>query len=223
MLFELRVTVDDRPGSLAQLTQLLAQHSIDVREVDILGSVVGKAVDVLHVECTTEQAEALRPAIFLLPGFELLSLRPANTMRSDNPELDLLMTLGKPGSVQRFTEAAVPAFGADWAMAFPVSRGPAAECVTRGAPPLTWNGWTPQRATRVLPGVYSASAPFAGMHAVLGTRHVLLLGRTAGPDFHDLEVMRFNRLIEVAATILGVPFTAGYAAGGGTTAGVATR
>ncbi|MDQ1714898.1 MAG: hypothetical protein QOC60_843, partial [Frankiaceae bacterium] len=46
MLYELRLSVQDRPGSLARLTRLLADRSIDVREIDILGSIVGQAVDI---------------------------------------------------------------------------------------------------------------------------------------------------------------------------------
>jgi hypothetical protein len=208
MLFELRLSVDDRPGSLSRLTRLLADNSVDVREIDILGSIVGKAVDVLFVDCTQDQAMVLTPQLKGLDGFELLSFRPANVKRTSHPELDLLQTLAKPGglAISAFTDAAVPAFSADWAATFAVGRGQRPEHATPGAPAITWNGWTPKRATRVLPGVYesAASAPFQGIHAPLGDRYVLVLGRNPGPAFHELEVMRFNRLLEVAGTFLGV-------------------
>ncbi|MCU1676778.1 MAG: amino acid-binding domain protein [Frankiales bacterium] len=219
MLFELRMSVDDRPGSLARLTRLLADRAIDVRAVDILGSIVGKAVDVLLIDCSAEQAAVIAPELRALAGFELLSLHPAHHDRSDQPELDLLTTLAQPGgdTIAAFTQAAVPAFSADWAMAFPVGRGPRAEFSTALAPEILWNGWTPKRATRVLPGVYTgAAAPFEGIHAPLGVRHVLLLGRSPGPAFHELEVMRVNRLMGVAGSFIGLASTASlFAAGGG--------
>jgi hypothetical protein len=206
MLYELRLSVQDRPGSLARLTRLLADRSIDVREIDILGSIVGQAVDILFIDCLPEQAAVLPPQIAELDGFELLSLHPANRARSSHPDLDLLMTLSRPGNeaIGAFTEAAVPAFSVDWAVAFPIGRGGRPECASAAAPDLMWNGWTPKRATRVLPGVYSsADGLYEGVHAPLGDRHVLLLGRSPGPAFHELEIMRFNRLLEVAGTFVG--------------------
>ena len=206
MLYELRLSVQDRPGSLARLTRLLADRSIDVREIDILGSIVGTAVDILFIDCSPDQAALLPAQILALDGFALLSLHPAHRGRSSHPELDLLMTLSRPGNeaISAFTEACVPAFSVDWAMAFAVARGTRAECVSGGPPELLWNGWTPKRATRVLPGVYSGDgASYEGIHAPLGDRHVLLLGRSPGPAFHELEVMRFNRLMEVAGTFVG--------------------
>ena len=206
MLHELRLSVSDRPGSLARLTRLLADRSIDVREIDILGSIVGQAVDILFIDCSAEQAAVLPPQIAALDGFELLSLHPANLARSSHPELDLLMTLSRPGNeaIGAFTEAAVPAFSVDWALSFAIGRGTRPECASASAPDLIWNGWTPKRATRVLPGVYSGNdMAYEGIQAPLGDRHVLLLGRSPGPAFHELEVMRFNRLMEVAGTFVG--------------------
>jgi hypothetical protein len=207
MLFELRLSVDDRPGSLARLTRLLADNSVDVREINILGSIVGKAVDVLFIDCTHDQAMVLTPQLKGLDGFDLLSFRPANLQRTSHPELDLLQTLAKPGSlaIPAFTDAAVPAFSADWAATFAVGRGQRPEHATAAAPQVSWNGWTPKRATRVLPGVYvTTGVEYEGIHAPLGDRYVMVLGRTPGPAFHELEVMRFNRLLEVAGTFLGV-------------------
>ncbi|MDQ1701165.1 MAG: hypothetical protein QOF57_417 [Frankiaceae bacterium] len=206
MLYELRLSVQDRPGSLARLTRLLADRSIDVREIDILGNIVGQAVDILFLDCTQDQATTLAPQLEGLDGFELLSLRPANLRRTSHPELDLLLTLSRPGNeaIGAFTEASVPAFSADWAAAFAIGRGARPEAATAGAPDLLWNGWAPKRATRVLPGVYSGdAAPFEAIHAPFGDRHILLLGRSPGPAFHELEVMRFNKLLEVASTFVG--------------------
>jgi len=207
MLHELRLSISDRPGSLARLTALLADRHVDVREIDVLGSIVGQAVDILFIDCTTEQASLLGPQLTALDDFEVLSLRPAHQGRTSHPELDLLHTLSRPvnEAIGAFTEASVPAFSADWAAAFAIGRGARPEAATAAAPDIIWNGWTPKGATRVLPGVYSGQAPpYEAIHAPLGERHVLLLGRSPGPAFHELEVMRFNRLLEVAGTFVGV-------------------
>lgn len=208
MLYELRLTVLDAPGSLARLTALLGSRGIDIREIDFLGSVVGRAVDNLLIDCTPEQAETLLPALAQLDGFEAPSLRRSLRMDGTVPVLDVLRSLAADDPLAAFTAAAPVAFSTDWAVAFRIGDTTRAACTSPRAPQVEWSGWVPGRAMRALPGTVTvagrgdAGAPVEVVQVPLGDWHVLLLGRVAGPAFHDLEVQRLQDTVTVASLIL---------------------
>ena len=207
MLFELRLTVDDRPGSLARLTALLAELKIDVREIDFLGSVIGQAVDNLLIECSQAQLDAVQAALPGLHGFTLLSARQSTRTPGLMPEFDLLLAVARApaGTLDEFTKQAARVFAADWAMTFAIDSS-RARWQSAQAPEALRVGRFPTRATRVLPGSsqYSLTPNVLTemAHTPVGSDHVLLLGRTPGPTFHELELLRVNRVVEVAAALL---------------------
>ena len=122
MLFDLRVTVPDRPGALARLTALVADHGIDVRGIEVLGSSDDGVIDHLLLECEPGDAHGLTAAL----STEVRLRRPGPAPLQPYPrvsaaELDFLLALADNThlGVDLFTDAIPRIFAADWAHRLP--------------------------------------------------------------------------------------------------------
>jgi hypothetical protein len=206
MLFDLRVTVPDRPGALARLTARVADHGIDVRSIDVLGSSEDGAIDHLLLECEPDAAHALAASLAEEPGLVVLGMRRSSRTRGSAAELDFLLALADNThiGVDLFTDAIPRIFAADWAIAFRIDpREVSAQ--TALAPSVEWDGKVPRRAVQVTE-TSGFSLPL-GMAAemvavVLADAYVMLLGRQGGPPFHDAEVLRLRQLAQVCGAVM---------------------
>ncbi|MDQ1709759.1 MAG: hypothetical protein QOG49_1144, partial [Frankiaceae bacterium] len=162
MLFELRLAVDDRPGSLAALTALLAQQDIDIREIDFLGSAAGAAVDNVLIEASALQLETVREALADLDGFEILSTRPSGRLGGTQPELELLLGVARArgNGLEQFAAGCPRVLSADWAVTFTAdSERPRLRTLI--APDVERQGRLPLRAAAVelTSGAYKVAGP----------------------------------------------------------------
>ncbi|MDX6221436.1 MAG: hypothetical protein QOD91_490 [Frankiales bacterium] len=206
MLFDLRVTVPDRPGALARLAALVADHGIDVRGIEVLGSSDDGVIDHLLLECEPGDAHGLTAALSTEAGFVVLGLRRSSRTRGSAAELDFLLALADNIhlGVDLFTDAIPRIFAADWAIAYRIQpREVSAQ--TALAPSVDWDGRVPRRAVRVTET--SGFTLPTGMGAemvtvVLADSYVMLLGRQGGPPFHDAEVLRLRQLSQVCGAIM---------------------
>jgi hypothetical protein len=117
VLFSFPVALPDRPGALAQLTALIASHSIDVRAVDVLGGKMTEAVDQFLLDGDSDDVEALADALRDGGVFTLLGIRRAGITRDDLPELAVVQAVAKEPerALTVVTHAAPRLLDADWA------------------------------------------------------------------------------------------------------------
>jgi hypothetical protein len=206
MLFDLRVTVPDRPGALARLTAMVADHGIDERSIDVLGESEDGAIDHLLLECNPDAAHSLAASLADEPGLVVLGMRRSSRTRGTAAELDFLLALADNThiGVDLFTDAIPRIFAADWAIAYRIEpREISAQ--TALAPAVEWDGKVPRRAVQVTEA--SGFALPIGMAAemvavVLADAYVMLLGRQGGPPFHDAEVLRLRQLAQVCGAVM---------------------
>jgi len=205
VLFSFRVALPDRPGALAQLTALIASHSIDVRAVDVLGGKMTEAVDQLLLDGDSDHVEALADALRDGGIFTLLGIRRAGITRDDLPELAVVQAVAK--DVERalplITHAAPRLLDADWAVGFELGL-PICQARTPAAPEVQWSGRVPMRSSRVGAGMFTLPE---GMRASLAMAPipelgVVLIGRNDGTPFHDTEILRLQQLMATVDTLI---------------------
>jgi hypothetical protein len=211
VLFSFRVALPDRPGALAQLTALIASHSIDVRAVDVLGGKMTEAVDQFLLDGDSDHVEALADALRDGGVFTLLGIRRAGITRDDLPELAVVQAVAKEPerALTIVTHAAPRLLDADWAIAFEVGL-PHWQARTPAAPDVQWSGRVPMRSSRVGAGMFTLSD---GMRASLSMAPipelgVVLIGRVDETPFHDTEILRLQQLmatIDVLITAITSP------------------
>jgi hypothetical protein len=211
VLFSFRVALPDRPGALAQLTALIASHSIDVRAVDVLGGKMTEAVDQFLLDGDSDHVEALADALRDGGIFTLLGIRRAGIMRDDLPELAVVQAVAK--EVERalplITHAAPRLLDADWAIGFEMGLSQW-QARTPAAPEVRWSGRVPMRSSRVGAGMFTLPE---GMRASLAMAPipelgVVLIGRNEETPFHDTEILRLQQLmttVDVLITAISSP------------------
>jgi hypothetical protein len=205
VLFSFRVALPDRPGALAQLTALIASHSIDVRAVDVLGGKMTEAVDQLLLDGDSDHVEALADALRDGGFFTLLGIRRAGITRDDLPELTVVQAVAK--EVERalplITHAAPRLLDADWAIGFEMGL-PHWQARTPAAPEVQWSGRVPMRSSRVGAGMFTLPD---GMRASLAMAPipelgVVLIGRNDETPFHDTEILRLQQLMTTVDVLI---------------------
>ena len=211
MLFSFRVALPDRPGALAQLTALIASHSIDVRAVDVLGGKMTEAVDQFLLDGDSDHVEALADALRDGGVFTLLGIRRAGITRDDLPELAVVQAVAKEPerALTVVTHAAPRLLDADWAIAFEAGL-PHWQARTPAAPDVQWSGRVPMRSSRVGAGIFTLPD---GMRASLAMapipeQGVVLIGRVDETPFHDTEILRLQQLmttVDVLITAISSP------------------
>jgi hypothetical protein len=211
VLFSFRVALPDRPGALAQLTALIASHSIDVRAVDVLGGKMTEAVDQFLLDGDSDHVEALADALRDGGVFTLLGIRRAGITRDDLPELAVVQAVAKEPerALTVVTHAAPRLLDADWAIAFEAGL-PHWQARTPAAPDVQWSGRVPMRSSRVGAGIFTLPD---GMRASLAMapipeQGVVLIGRVDETPFHDTEILRLQQLmatIDVLITAITSP------------------
>jgi hypothetical protein len=198
VLFSFRVALPDRPGALAQLTALIASHSIDVRAVDVLGGKMTEAVDQFLLDGDSDHVEALAEALRDGGAFTLLGIRRAGITRDDLPELAVVQAVAKEPerALTIVTHAAPRLLDADWAVAFEAGL-PHWQARTPSAPEVQWSGRVPMRSGRVGPGMFTLPDGTRASLAMapIPELGVVLIGRVDDTPFHDTEILRLQQLM----------------------------
>ncbi|NUP33160.1 MAG: amino acid-binding protein [Streptomycetaceae bacterium] len=204
MLFRLRVSLPDRPGSLARVTQSLGTAGADVLQMTVLERLTGRAVDEFTVSWPGERPVArLVEGLESLQGVRVEGCWAAGEVPGASPELDVLGQVSRdPGRAVATLVDAVPAlFHAAWAVA---TRGTKSRAVVHSswqAPavphlPLV-SPLRPLALELDTPGTYGAAAPIGPSWLTL------FVVRTEGPNFHPTELERLGRLVDVVLGVLG--------------------
>jgi hypothetical protein len=210
VLFSFRVALPDRPGALAQLTALIASHSIDVREVDVLGGKMTEAVDQFLLDGESDHIEALATELRAGGVFAVLGIGRAGITRDSLPELTVVQAVAKePDRVLALiTHAAPRLLDADWSVSFEAGLT-YARARTPSAPDVEWVGRVPMRSSRVADaGMFTLPE---GVHVTLAMAPVahsgvVLIGRNDEMPFHDTEILRLQQLMSTI-DVLTKPLT----------------
>lgn len=210
MLFRLRVSLPDRPGSLARVTQALGSAGADVLQMTVLERTAGRAVDEFTVSWPGERPVArLTEALESHQGVRVDGCWAAGEVPGASPELDVLGQVARdPGrAVATLVDAAPALFHAQWAVA---TRGTKTRAVVHSswqapaAPPLPLVS-----PLRPLALEYDDATPGFAAAAPIGLSWLtLFVVRTEGPAFHRSELERLGRLVDVVLGVLGTRTTA---------------
>lgn len=199
MIFVLRISLPDVPGSLGRVASAFGEGGVNILTLDVIDSEDGVAIDDLRVEAPDGMQEALRRAADEVPGFTVEYVRPLEAFRHVLEPLELAARLAEAGpeAIQHLVEDLPDALGASWAVAFDRSEGtPRTLSASIGAPTLARlpEHWLdPDRGPwRSETGLEVATAP-------LGPGAGLLLGREHGPRFRIAELRHIRLLAQIAA------------------------
>ena len=218
MIFSLRISLPDRPGTLGRVASAFGKGDVNILTLDVIDREDGAAVDDLRVEAPRGMQEALRRAAADVPGFTVEYVRPLEAFRHVVEPLELASLLHESGVavLGALVERLPDAFSATWAIVVDVSGfplGPPEVLATSlGAPsasrlPAAWLDFAdlvptdgePEGGRPVLrhgdDGLEVAAAlldrPSVGV----------LLGRENGPRFRTSELRHLALLARIAAAV----------------------
>lgn len=218
MLFSLRISLPDRPGTLGSVASAFGRGGANILTLDVIGSESGLAVDDLVVEAPEGLTQALLLAREEVPGLVVEELRPLEAFQGVLSPLELAVVLAEaedspvPILVERLPEA----LRADWCA---VVRGTGVGLQVLGAsigspklegidcswlpleeatrlPPAEWmpESWTIGPGSKEGMGKFElAAAPlYEPMLAVM-------IARRDRPQFRRSELVELGLLARVAA------------------------
>ena len=195
----LRVSLADRPGSLATLTGALSRVGANVLSVTVLEREHGRAVDDLLLEWPyTRPWDELTRAIEDCPGLRIHGLRHV-AIAAATSDLDLVrQALEQPPRATSTVVDGLPhVLLADWAATFDPATPRSPTWTTPGAPtPLPETARSFDRPCAVTVG--HEALIVAAMPA---SRLRVTVGRYEGPAFTATEVQRCAALLAVAASV----------------------
>nr|WP_237535409.1 ACT domain-containing protein [Streptomyces sp. SID3343] len=204
-MYRLRVSLPDRPGSLARVTQLLGAAGADVMQMTVLERLGGRAVDEFTVEWVGERdVAALVAPLERSTGVRIEGCWAAGEVPGSAPELDVLGQVARdPGrAVATLIDAAPTLFHADWAVAGRGGRGRQLVHTSWRAPEgPALPALTPMRP---LAFAYEGDPSGHGAAAPIGASWLTLyVVRHQGPAFHRSELERLGRIVDVVLGVLG--------------------
>lgn len=201
MGIQLRVSLPDRPGALARLTQAIARAGADVISVSVLESDGGRAVDDFRVRWPDgKDAASLVASVEACQGVSLIGCRRTRWLLDGRPDLDLLTyLLAVPErGMQTLVDMAPAALDADWAELRPPARR--LQAIHRSSPQSH-----DERAPESMPVRAGAWHDESGAWAhfpIEAVHSVLVIGRDDGPGFLRSEIAHAERVLELAMKTL---------------------
>lgn len=206
MLYVLRVSLPDRPGSLHALTGACVAAGADIISLDVIERTGGVAVDDLCVAGVADAAR-LRARIDELPGTMVASLRPVASARDLDGAIALaagMVTEGR-GAVRLLVDRLPAALWASWSVAVANGWGGLEVlAASTGALAPTAGAWLPLTTARRLDladilGDAAAGDDLEIAAAPLGQpASAVIVARRGGPRFVDRELRQLQLLADVA-------------------------
>lgn len=213
MLFSMRLSVPDRPGTLGAVATELSGAGVNIVTLVVLGSQGGIAVDDLTVESASAGATEVRAAAERTAGVIVEAIRPIEAV----PDPLALMTLvsemiASPGeSLNLLVDGLPRAMRANWCWVVHFFDGRLdVIAASAGAPSLSniETPWLPLDAPRVLaPAQWMPSAWRMGSGFELAAAPVdgayqgVLIARRRGPRFTQLEVEELGLVAGIASKV----------------------
>jgi len=222
LLFNMRISLPDTPGSLGALATALGEGGANILTLDVVDKEDGYAVDDLSVEAPQGLEKALKTVSEQIPGALVEDVRPIDTFRDILAPIEMAGVLAEtqPASVTSVLVRYLPdALWAGWC-ALIQDGGEYGNVIEQsidcpdlselqtpwlpllGARRLAPGRWMPSRWTMgatAQPGIGTpelAAAPFGPD----GT--TIVIGRQAGPRFRTSEVKQLGFLAKMATAVL---------------------
>ncbi|MCK2216868.1 ACT domain-containing protein [Actinomadura sp. ATCC 31491] len=201
MLLRVRVTLPDRPGSLAQVTKVLGAAGADITQVTVLDRGAGTALDDLTIFCPeTTSRQHLVKSLESVEDVAVEGVWPTREAPGTYPELEILKYITTAGdrALTTLVDSLPVLFSADWAATLGGDRVLYASW--RAPQELDLPGEMPARPTALTlgEGLHVIHAPLPPLALAL------VLARSEGPAFHRIEVHRLTRILEI---FLSLPAT----------------
>ncbi|WP_431915212.1 ACT domain-containing protein [Nonomuraea jabiensis] len=201
MLLRVRVTLPDKPGSLAQVTKVLGASGADITQVTVLDRGAGQAVDDITVFCAeSTPRQSLVKSLETVEGVAVEGIWTTREAPGTYPELEILKYITTAGdrALTTLVDSLPVLFSADWAATTADRRVVYASW--RAPKDLIVPEETPSRPTALTleDGLHVIHAPLPPLALSL------LLARSEGPAFHRIEVHRLTRILEI---FLSLPAT----------------
>ncbi|MER7503012.1 ACT domain-containing protein [Nonomuraea pusilla] len=201
MLLRVRVSLPDRPGSLAAVTKVLGAVGADITQVTVLDRGDGEAMDDITLFCPEgTPRESLVAGLGSVPGVRVEGVWPTREAPGTYPELEILKYITAAGdrALTTLVDSLPVLFSADWAAV-------AAEGRVLYA---SWRAPQDVALPEDVPARPAASTLEGGLHVIHAPLPplalTLLLARSEGPAFHRIEVHRLTRILEI---FLSLPAT----------------
>lgn len=201
MLLRVRITLPDKPGSLAQITKVLGAAGTDITQVTVLERGAGRAVDDLTVHCPDEASkQALLEGLASVPEVTVEGVWSTREAPGTYPELEILKYITTAGdrALNTLIDSLPVLFSADWA----------ATATDRDVVYASWRAPKQLALPEPVPPRPAARTLEGGLHVIHAPLPPLalslLLARSEGPAFHRIEVHRLARILEI---FLALPAT----------------
>lgn len=221
MLFTLRITIPDRPGTLGAMATAFGQGGANILTLDVVDNQAGVAVDDLLVEAPEGMQKALQMAARMVPGLVVEELRPVDAFQDLMSPLELAAALAEAQLgkcvLTTLVERLPEALRSDWCVILSAGEPEVTVLASSlGAPSLAGvrSTWLPlDRAQRLPPASWMPSSWTAGpaardgqgkfelVGAPLFDGHtVALVGRRSGPKYRNSELTALGLLARIAAS-----------------------
>jgi ACT domain-containing protein len=211
VLYLLRVSVPDRPGTLGALATAIGEAGGDITAVDVVERSPTAAVDDVLVETAdAASAGAIVTKLESVPGFVIEAWQPFTEGDQLRDGLDIVDGLGSTASraLAAITRVAPAVLRARWVVIIDdVNGGVAITHASAGAPWVRWAAlpWLPLATAGSvdadpswLPHEWGGDPQLAAA-PVGDSRMVLLAVRPNGPRFRDAETAKLANLAAIAA------------------------
>lgn len=198
----LRVSVPDRPGSLAALTAALAHAGANVLSVSVIDREAGRAVDDLLLDWPYGRAwDAVTTAIDNCPGVRVHGLRHiAEPSVSHDADLLGQVAAEPTRALETVIDGLPHLLLADWSALFDRHEPRQPDYATPGCPlPLPETDHPLGR-----PRTMSVDGESLLLAPVPSSPLRVLVGRYAGPGFTRAEMHRCSSLLTTAVAIAGL-------------------
>ena len=215
----LRVSLQDRPGSLGLLAVQLGSVGADILSLEVVERGDGYAVDDLVVDVPPGSLpDSLITAAEKVKGVRVDSIRPYSGLLDTHRELELVdqVATADRDRLQVLVDNAPRVLRVSWATIVTSASGGVLQLFgSSGAPetPLVRADWLPLGDATQLDGAADwvpdawqdmdtrlSAAPIGGGDS-RGSK-AILLGRIGGPDFRPSEVARLGYLAGIISTVL---------------------
>ena len=209
MLYVLRVSLPDQPGSLGDVAATLGTIGADIVSLRVIDRDSFNAVDEICVAGTGMSPERLRVAVESVPGVVCEIVRRIARVPDPLGGLQLADKLARIEAepYECLAEGLPEALGATWALVMRVtSDGPRAEAVSSDAPPfgVMETPWLPITGPRKLPLGHWAPTNWRMHRFELAAAPLsdpfefVIVGRWAGMRFRPTELRQLGLLSDMA-------------------------
>jgi hypothetical protein len=220
MLFDLRITIPDRPGALGAVATALSHGKANIVTLDVVEHGDGVAVDHLCVDAPGGLIDALKRVALEVPEATIEAVRPVEAFRDTLAPIELAAALASAegDALRVFVREAPGALWTTWCLAYR-DAGDGVEIIASSACspqiPVLSAPWLPlRRATRLDSGDWMPPAWRMGRFTyevagapLPGTNLGVLVARRHGPRFRPSETRALGLLADVAAAGIQAPRT----------------